>query len=81
MNSTIKQEQRHGSAQHAPRNPQWRRTWPAALGVLVAAGTAYGLTDGREVAPIVAASGLVYVAAAATGGVGRHGSRSASPSP
>ncbi|MFC9558536.1 hypothetical protein [Agromyces sp. NPDC056965] len=45
----------------------WRRTWPAALGVLVAAGTAYGLTDAREAASVVAASGLVYLAASATG--------------
>ncbi|UOQ90511.1 hypothetical protein MUN74_06245 [Agromyces endophyticus] len=45
----------------------WPKIWPAALGVLVAAGTAYGLTDARQVAPVVAASGLVYLAAAATG--------------
>lgn len=41
------------------------KIWPAALGVLVAAGTAFGLTDGREVAAVVAASGFVYIAAAA----------------
>lgn len=45
----------------------WSRTWPAALGVLVAAATAYALTDGRDVAPVVIASGVVYLAASATG--------------
>ena len=45
----------------------WRRAWPAALAVLVAAGTVYGTSDGRDVAPMVAASGLVYLAASATG--------------
>lgn len=44
----------------------WPRIWPAALAVVVAAGTAYGLSDGRAAAPVVAASGLVYLAAAAT---------------
>lgn len=43
------------------------RVWPAAVGVLVAAGTAFGMEDGREAAPVVVASGFVYVAAAATG--------------
>ncbi|MFF2487307.1 hypothetical protein ACFVSU_12965 [Microbacterium sp. NPDC058062] len=45
----------------------WRTVWPAALGVLVAAATVYRVDDGRDVAPVVAASGLVYLAAAATG--------------
>ncbi|MBM9465376.1 hypothetical protein JL108_18145 [Aeromicrobium sp. YIM 150415] len=45
----------------------WRAAWPAALGVVVAAGTTYGVTDGRELAAVVAASGVVYLAAAATG--------------
>jgi hypothetical protein len=54
-----------------PRPPRragawWQVAWPIALAVLVAAATAYGLTDGRDVAPVVAASGLVYLAAAAT---------------
>ncbi|QEO16319.1 hypothetical protein FLP10_17160 [Agromyces intestinalis] len=44
-----------------------RTVWPATLGMLVAAATAYGLDDGREVAPVVAASGLVYLAASASG--------------
>lgn len=35
-----------------------------ALAVVVAAATAYGLSDGRDAAPVVAASGLVYLAAA-----------------
>jgi hypothetical protein len=60
--------------QESPDRPQprrragawWRIAWPIALAVLVAAATAYGLTDGRDVAPVVAASGLVYLAAAAT---------------
>ncbi|MCK9795911.1 hypothetical protein M1843_19370 [Isoptericola sp. 4D.3] len=43
------------------------RVWPAALGVLVAAGTMIGLADARDVAPVLAASGFVYVAAAALG--------------
>jgi hypothetical protein len=54
-----------------PPRARWRRAWPAvwpaALAVLIAAGTAYGLDDPREVAPVVAASGLVYLAAAAVG--------------
>jgi len=50
-----------------PEPRWWQKTWPAALGVLVAAATAYGLTDGRAVAPVVAASGLVYLASAAAG--------------
>ena len=52
---------------HHHRGSTWHRSWPAALGGLVAAGTAYGLTDARAVAPIVAASGLVYLAAGASG--------------
>jgi hypothetical protein len=67
MAGTMTQEQRHSSDQRRRGGPVWRRTWPAALGVLVAAATAYGLSDGRDIALIVAASGLVYLAAAATG--------------
>lgn len=59
---------------HTPATPArgrfrsaWPAVWPAALAVLVAAGTAVGLSDPRQVAPVVAASGLVYLAAAATG--------------
>ncbi|UNX53497.1 hypothetical protein MF406_10860 [Georgenia sp. TF02-10] len=67
----LTQDQRNGRAQPGRVGPvrrrEWRRAWPAALGVVVAAGTAYGLTDGRDIAPVVAASGLVYLAAAATG--------------
>lgn len=55
------------SGSHRRRESTWRWIWPAALGVLVAAGTAYGLTDARAVAPVVAASGLVYLAAGASG--------------
>ncbi|SKC66705.1 hypothetical protein [Krasilnikoviella flava] len=43
------------------------RVWPAALGVLVAAGTMIGLADARDVAPVLAASGFVYLVAAALG--------------
>lgn len=63
----VTQERHPGTTEHEPRGRLWRRTWPAALGVIVAAGTAYGLTDGRDAAPVVAASGLVYLAAAAIG--------------
>jgi hypothetical protein len=41
--------------------------WPTALGILVAAGSVLGLSDGRDVASVVAASGFVYLAAAALG--------------
>lgn len=41
--------------------------WPTALGILIAAGTVFGLSDGRDVASVVAASGFVYLAAAALG--------------
>ena len=49
------------------RTSAWGHIWPAALGVIVAAGTAYGLLDARAAAPVVAASGLVYLAAGASG--------------
>lgn len=47
--------------------PDLLHRWPTALGVLVAAGTVFGLNDGRDVASVVAASGFVYLAAAALG--------------
>ncbi|MFD4959422.1 hypothetical protein [Microbacterium sp. NPDC058389] len=50
----------------APGRGLWRTAWPVVLGVLVAAATVYQMGDGRDVAPVVAASGLVYLAAAAT---------------
>ncbi|MEU6022976.1 hypothetical protein [Micromonospora sp. NPDC047134] len=43
------------------------RRWPAALGVLVAAGTVLGVEHGGQIASVVAASGFVYLAAAAIG--------------
>lgn len=43
------------------------RLWPAGLAVLVAAATVHGLADGRDVAPVLAASGFVYLAAAVAG--------------
>ncbi|MFT4136360.1 hypothetical protein [Microbacterium sp.] len=67
MNATMTPERHRGPARLSHRGPRWRRTWPAVLAVLVAAATAYGLDDGRDIAAIVAASGLVYLAAAATG--------------
>ncbi|GAA2011472.1 hypothetical protein GCM10009739_24770 [Microbacterium ulmi] len=67
MDATKSQERRGRPVTVGQRNGWWQKTWPAALGMVVAAATAYGLTDGRAVAPVVAASGLVYLAAAATG--------------
>ncbi|MER5456059.1 hypothetical protein ABT008_14865 [Micromonospora sp. NPDC002389] len=43
------------------------RRWPAALGVLVAVGTVLRLDHGGQAASVVAASGFVYLAAAAIG--------------
>lgn len=60
-------EARPTATRESSTSPLWRRAWPAALAVVVAASAAYGLTDGRDAAPVVAASGLVYLAAAATG--------------
>lgn len=67
MDATKTHEQDRSSVAQGQPNRWWQKRWPAALGVLVAAATAYGLTDGRAVAPVVAASGLVYLASAATG--------------
>jgi len=66
METTAVQEQHDDSAGQA-RRAIWHRIWPAALALLVAAATAYRIDDGRDVAPMVAASGLVYLAASATG--------------
>ena len=41
------------------------RRWPTLAGIAVAALTAYGLSSGTDLAPILAASGLVYLGAAA----------------
>src|SRR5688572_3622571 len=41
--------------------------WPTAAAVTVAALTAYGLDGGTALAPVLAASGLVYLGAAAAG--------------
>lgn len=43
------------------------RYWPALAGLAVAALSAYGIASGADVAAVVAASGFVYVAAAALG--------------
>lgn len=68
---TVTQDQDQDQARRRPRPGGTRRpfdrVWPAALGVLVAAGTMVGLADARDVAPVLAASGFVYVAAAAVG--------------
>jgi hypothetical protein len=45
--------------------PWLRRRLPTLGGIVVAALTAYGVTGGAELAPILAASGLVYLGAAA----------------
>lgn len=50
-----------------PGARRWQRLWPVGLGVFVAAATAYRLDDPRDAAPLVAASGLVYLAAGASG--------------
>jgi hypothetical protein len=42
-----------------------RGRWPTAAAIVVAALTAYGLTEGAELAPILAVSGLIYLGAAA----------------
>lgn len=67
MDVAAAQESHGGTGMRKRRAPPWRRVWPAALGIIVAAGTAYELDDGREAAPVVAASGLVYLAASASG--------------
>ncbi|WP_420114838.1 hypothetical protein [Pseudactinotalea sp.] len=54
----------HDTQQARPRS-LLATIWPGALGALVAVGTVYGLVDGRDVASVVIASGLVYLAAAA----------------
>lgn len=65
--TTPKKDDRLAGRAHDHRGLTWHRVWPAALGVLVAASTAYGLTDARDAAPVVAASGLVYLSAGASG--------------
>jgi hypothetical protein len=41
------------------------RRWPSLVGICLAALTAFDLSDGSELAPIVAASALVYLGTAA----------------
>jgi hypothetical protein len=67
MDAASTDQRRDGPGSIRPRESTGRRLWPAALAVVVAAATAFGVTDGRQVAPMVAASGLVYLAAAASG--------------
>ncbi|MDQ7879058.1 hypothetical protein Q9R08_13795 [Microbacterium sp. QXD-8] len=66
MDAVLTHESPQHPLPHGRAGTWWQIAWPIALAVLVAAATAYGLTDGRAVAPVVAASGLVYLAAAAT---------------
>jgi len=66
MDAVLTQESPGSALPRRRAGAWWQIAWPIALAVLVAAATAYGLTDGRDVAPVVAASGLVYLAAAAT---------------
>lgn len=47
------------------RLPRLRHRWPAIAGVGMAAFSALGMSDGTELAPILAASGVVYLGAAA----------------
>jgi hypothetical protein len=48
------------------RASRWDLTWPILAGALVGGATAYGATA-NDVAPVVAASGFVYLTAAALG--------------
>lgn len=63
--------QTHDHAREAGRSDirdrWWGRRWPATLGVLLAGVTGYGLADGREVARLVVAIALIYLAAAVIG--------------
>lgn len=53
---------------HASRSgTRVTRYWPALAGLAIAAMSAYGIASGADVAAVVAASGFVYIAAAAVG--------------
>ncbi|TCK27871.1 hypothetical protein [Pseudonocardia endophytica] len=52
---------------HARQGTRVTRYWPALAGVALAAMSAYGIASGADVAAVVAASGFVYLAAAALG--------------
>lgn len=41
------------------------RRWPAVAGVVMAAFVAWGVTSGADIAPVLAASGFVYIGSAA----------------
>ncbi|HEX2144537.1 MAG TPA: hypothetical protein VHG10_08515, partial [Glycomyces sp.] len=56
----------HSSRSGSPVRAVLRR-WPTAAGIAMAAFVAWGLTSGAELAPILAASGFVYLGAAAIG--------------
>jgi len=66
MDAVLRQESPDRPLRRRRAGDWWPIVWPTALAVLVASATAYRLADGREVAPVVAASGLVYLGAAAT---------------
>lgn len=56
--------------------------WPTAAGIIFAVFVAFGsgTADHTGIAPVVTASGFVYLGAAALGGVRRHGRCSSSAS-
>ena len=66
MDAVLRQESPDRPLPRRRAGDWWPMVWSTALAVLVAVATAYGLADGRDVAPVGAASGLVYLAAAAT---------------
>ncbi|MFC5751880.1 hypothetical protein [Actinomadura rugatobispora] len=60
----------HGSRIDAPSGApshgrRLRSRWPVLAGMVAAGLTAYGLAEGAELAPVLTASALVYLAAAA----------------
>ncbi len=57
----------HAGHASTPARSGWRalQGWPTLAGIAFGAFVAYGLSRGSELAPVLAASGLVYLAAAA----------------
>ena len=54
------------SGHSGPTTFRWQSLWPVLAGATIGLGTAYGST-GPDVAPVVVASGFIYLAAAALG--------------
>lgn len=52
---------------HIHKGTRVTRWWPALAGLALAATTGYGIASGAAVAAVVAASGFVYIGAAAVG--------------